>query len=222
MVCAEYIVLVSGVVIILLVSHRNSDWLSNNITLITLYYLPRRIEGFKKSRNSSRVPSYSQSVTLPRFTPHTGLPPFDCWMQIILVTNIEVYLFLKCGMFIWNIYILRNWSRWPRGLRRVSAAARSLGLRVRIPLEVWMSVSFECSVLSNSQVEIFASGWSHDQRSRTERGLSECDCEASKMWPGSTMAFGPWGGGGIFFEILIRNGEITEWMIQNCQIIHKP
>ena len=31
-------------------------------------------------------------------------------------------------------------SQWPSGLRRVSAAARLLGLRVRIPSGVWMFV----------------------------------------------------------------------------------
>jgi len=35
-----------------------------------------------------------------------------------------------------------------RGLRRRSAAARLLGLRVRIPPGPWLSVSFECCVLS--------------------------------------------------------------------------
>ena len=35
-----------------------------------------------------------------------------------------------------------------RGLRRGSAAARLMGLRVRIPPGAWMSVSFECCVLS--------------------------------------------------------------------------
>jgi hypothetical protein len=39
-------------------------------------------------------------------------------------------------------------SQWPRGLRRGSAAARLLGLSVRIPPEAWMSVSFNCCVLS--------------------------------------------------------------------------
>jgi len=39
-------------------------------------------------------------------------------------------------------------SRWPRGLRRGSAAACLLGLWVRIPPESWMSVSCECCVLS--------------------------------------------------------------------------
>jgi hypothetical protein len=38
--------------------------------------------------------------------------------------------------------ILHN--QWPRGLRRGSAAACLLGLRVRIPPGTWMSVCCEC------------------------------------------------------------------------------
>ena len=41
-------------------------------------------------------------------------------------------------------------SQWPRGLRRGSAAARLLGLWVRIPPGSWMSVSCECSVVSGT------------------------------------------------------------------------
>ena len=39
-------------------------------------------------------------------------------------------------------------TQWPRGLRRGSAAARLLGLWVRIPLGAWMCVCCECCVLS--------------------------------------------------------------------------
>jgi hypothetical protein len=39
-------------------------------------------------------------------------------------------------------------SQWPRGLRRGSLAVRLLELRVRIPLETWMSVSCERYMLS--------------------------------------------------------------------------
>ena len=39
-------------------------------------------------------------------------------------------------------------SQWPRGLRRYNAAVRLLGLWVRIPRGVWMSVSCECCVSS--------------------------------------------------------------------------
>ena len=43
-------------------------------------------------------------------------------------------------------------SLWPRSLRRGSAFARLLGLRVRIPPGLWMSVSCECCVLSRSDL----------------------------------------------------------------------
>jgi hypothetical protein len=43
-----------------------------------------------------------------------------------------------------------NRSEWQRGLRRGSAAVRLLGLRVRIPLGAWISVCYECCVLSGS------------------------------------------------------------------------
>jgi hypothetical protein len=45
-------------------------------------------------------------------------------------------------------YILRPRSQWPRGLRRGSAAVRLLGLCVQIPPGTWMSVCYECCVLS--------------------------------------------------------------------------
>ena len=43
---------------------------------------------------------------------------------------------------------VRGRFQWPRGLRRGSAAARLLGLRVRMPPGAWMSVCSECCVLS--------------------------------------------------------------------------
>ena len=44
--------------------------------------------------------------------------------------------------------LFKNRSRWPRGLRSRSAAARLLGLRVRIPPVAWMFVCCECWILS--------------------------------------------------------------------------
>ena len=41
-------------------------------------------------------------------------------------------------------------SQWPRGLRRLSAAAHQLRLWVRIPSTAWMSVCCECCVLSGT------------------------------------------------------------------------
>jgi hypothetical protein len=65
-------------------------------------------------------------------------------------------------------------SQWPCGLRRGSAAARLLGLRVRIGRE--HGVSVVCC-----QVEVSATGRSFVQRSPTEYGVSECDLETSAM-----------------------------------------
>ena len=45
-------------------------------------------------------------------------------------------------------YILQAGPSGPRGLRRRSAAARLLGLQVRIPPGAWMFVCYECFVLS--------------------------------------------------------------------------
>ena len=70
-------------------------------------------------------------------------------------------------------YTLNCRSQWPRDLRRRSAAARLLGLRVRIPPGAWMSVSCECY-----EVELSASGWSLVQRSPTECTVLECDRKA--------------------------------------------
>jgi hypothetical protein len=40
-------------------------------------------------------------------------------------------------------------TQWPRGLWRESAAARLLGMQVRIPPEGWMSVSCKRCLLSD-------------------------------------------------------------------------
>ena len=47
-------------------------------------------------------------------------------------------------------------SKWPRGLKRQSAATRLLELRVRIPLWSWISISCECCVFC--QVEFSLRG----------------------------------------------------------------
>ena len=79
-------------------------------------------------------------------------------------------------------------SHCPHGLRRRSAIAHLLVLRVRIPPASWMSVMSVvcCQVVS-------ASSWSLVQRSPTDCGVSnECEHEASIMrrsWPT--------GGGGL-------------------------
>jgi hypothetical protein len=53
---------------------------------------------------------------------------------------------------IYTLKYYRGRSPLPRGLRRGSAAARLLGLRVRILPGAWMSVSCECCVWSGRGV----------------------------------------------------------------------
>jgi hypothetical protein len=75
-------------------------------------------------------------------------------------------------------------SQWPRGLRRGSAAARLLGLRVRIPPGTWMSVSCESWVLSDRGLCIGLI--TRPEQSYRLRCVPECDREASIMrrpWP---------------------------------------
>ena len=80
--------------------------------------------------------------------------------------------------------INKCWSQWPRGLRRGSAAARFLGLWVRISSGAWMSVSYKCRVLSGT-------GLCDGLITRPEESyrlwcVVECDLETSRMrrpWP---------------------------------------
>ena len=83
-------------------------------------------------------------------------------------------------------------SQWPSGLRRGFAVAVLLGLLLRMPPGPWMSVSFECWVLS---VVRWRSLRRVDLSSREEScrlwRVTVCDLETSRMrrlWP----AFGFW------------------------------
>jgi hypothetical protein len=81
-------------------------------------------------------------------------------------------------------YVTLSRPHWPRCLRRGSAAARFLGLRVLISPRAWMFIFCECCALSCRVVS--ASGCSLVQRSTTECGVSECGREPSIMrgpWP---------------------------------------
>jgi hypothetical protein len=105
-------------------------------------------------------------------------------LSIILVkkrvtpdNNFTMYIIL-IFIFGYNRHIW--WSHWQRCLRRRSASARLLGLRVRIP-PVHGCLSLVCC-----QVAVSATGWSLLQRSPTDCGVSECHREASmmeKLWP---------------------------------------
>lgn len=76
------------------------------------------------------------------------------------------------------------WSQWPRRLRRGSAAACILGLRVRIAPRLWTSVSCEFYALSCRDLCIALI--TRSKESWTVRCVTGCDCEASLMrspWP---------------------------------------
>jgi hypothetical protein len=65
----------------------------------------------------------------------------------VLLKSLQKWLRQHTGdTIITNNYQPNGRSQWPRGLRDGTATARFLGLWVRIPPGVWMSVSCECSV----------------------------------------------------------------------------
>jgi len=82
---------------------------------------------------------------------------------------------------------LASRSQWQRGLRRKPAAARLLGLWVRIPPGSWISLCCECRVLSGR-------GLCDGLITRPEESyrlwwVVVCDLETSWMrWPWSTGA----------------------------------
>jgi hypothetical protein len=114
---------------------------------------------------------------------HAVRMPENKLPYVILVGNPEGKTPLDWPLRRYEVNIRTDRCQWPRGLRRGSAAARLLGLWVRIPPGhgCLSLVSVVCC-----QVEVCATGWSLVQRGPTECGVSECDREASimrKPWP---------------------------------------
>ena len=60
----------------------------------------------------------------------------------------NLFLISVKGNF-WFVLAIQSRSQWPRGLRRMSTAARLLGSWVRIPPGAWMSVCCEYYVLTS-------------------------------------------------------------------------
>jgi hypothetical protein len=91
----------------------------------------------------------------------------------------DVLIFL---LFIfWNI-LHTGRSQWPSCIRRGFAATRLLGLRVRSPLWAWMSVSYECCVLSGRS--IFDGPITRPGESYRLWCVILCDLETLRMsWP---------------------------------------
>jgi len=92
-------------------------------------------------------------------------------MCVCVYIHIYIYIY---------IYICR--SQWPRGLRRRSAAARLLRLWVRIPSGAWMSVYWECCVLTGLCGALIT----RPEESYRMWCVVVCDLETSRMrrpWP---------------------------------------
>jgi len=109
---------------------------------------------------------------------------FICWLAIVsygVLLYVDPVTSAVDGRRLLNI--ANKGYADPGGLRRVSAAACLLGLRVRIRPRAWMSVSFRCCVLSNRDS---VKGLSFVQRSPTMCGVFDCDLETSTVrrpWP---------------------------------------
>ena len=65
-------------------------------------------------------------------------------------------------------------TQWPRGIKRRSAAACFLGLRVRIPPGPWMSVCLSVVSVVFCHLEVSVTSWSLDERSPTDCDASLC------------------------------------------------
>ena len=115
----------------------------------------------------------------------------NMWPKIALYCNREVTVSIA-GLVV-EILIDFCPAQWPRGIRSRCAAARLLGLRVRIPPGARTSLSCACCLLS---CRVLALGWSLVQRSPTACDIPECDREVSiiRLW--TTRGSYAVGGGG--------------------------
>jgi hypothetical protein len=101
-------------------------------------------------------------------------------------------------------------SHWPCDLRCWSAAARLLGLRVRIPPGAWMSVSCECRMLSGRGLCVYLitrpeeSYWMWCVWVQSWSPYNE---EALDHWRGGPIA--PWEWEGISYTYVGTHENIT-------------
>ena len=83
--------------------------------------------------------------------------PFFCslfycirWVSQVVIALEVFHRNFRVKFYFLRAFLLCRRFRWPRGLRRGSAVARLLGLRVRIPPGAWIFVSCDCYVLCRS------------------------------------------------------------------------
>jgi hypothetical protein len=125
----------------------------------------------------------------------------DCFLQTFLsirhsqifgiLAHIVIQFFFICGICYQVLQFTNGRSQRRRDLRPGTAASLLLELRVRTPPGAWMSVSYDCCILSGW---VPCKGPITRPGIPTECGVSECDCKASTMMrPWRVMAAGPWG-----------------------------
>ena len=100
----------------------------------------------------------------------TSFPNLVCSLFYICSQHFIIAAAFNINISMWLVWT-NCLSQWPRGLRRGSAAARLLGLLVRIPLGhgCLFLVIFMCC-----KVDVSASGWPLVQRSPADCGASLC------------------------------------------------
>jgi hypothetical protein len=114
----------------------------------------------------------------------------------------------------WNFQSFSR-SQWPRGLNCRYAAARLLGLWVRIPPGAWISVSRDCCVLSGRGlcVRLITRP---DESYRVWCVLSVS--VKPRRWGGSDplWAVAPWGRGYFFLRGTVHCGRNTSLALFRC------
>ena len=112
---------------------------------------------FKRSPPTGRlrgVVKWVRSVTVRFSLPDSRLKILRTLSRYIREGKEPMWLIVVCNYILLNSHHLltrklkTSGSRWPRGLRRRSAAARLLRLWVRIPPGAWEVVCSECCALS--------------------------------------------------------------------------
>jgi hypothetical protein len=112
-------------------------------------------------------------------------------MATVLVFSLFLRCILNFGKFSILIIYLSCRSKWPRGLRRRSAAARMLRMWVRISPRTWKSVCCECCMLSGR-------GLCEEPITRPEESYRLCCvvvCDSETSWMRRTRPPGREGGG---------------------------
>ena len=96
-------------------------------------------------------------------------------------TDLKTFI-RKTFLFLFWLYLCR--SRWPRSLKLMPVASRLLGLRVRIPLEPWLSVSCACCVLliRDCCLGLIPCPWESHRLC-----MCVCVCVCDWVWSGMTV-----------------------------------